>query len=87
MDELGKVMSYWAKFSFTVENKMKNSRRKGWSHFKLNTDDWDIPFPQVLRIYEWIGKDVFIGENGINQFGILSVPQNIWPKGPEDIYF
>ena len=87
MDELGKVMSYWAKFSFTVENKMKNSRRKGWSHFKLNIDDWDIPFPQVLRIYEWIGKDVFIGENGINPFGILSVLQNIWPKGPEDIYF
>ena len=40
------------KFSFTVENKMKNSHRKGWSHFKLNLDDWDIPFIKFLRIYE-----------------------------------
>ena len=28
-----------------------------------------------------------IRENGINPLRILPVPQNIWPKGPEDIYF
>ena len=39
MDEFGKGMPWQAKFSFTVENKMENSHRKGWSHFKLNIDD------------------------------------------------
>ena len=24
------------KFSFTVENKIEHSHKKGWSHFKLN---------------------------------------------------
>ena len=31
------------------------------------------------------GKTFSIGENGINPLGILPVPQNIWPKDPEDI--
>ena len=52
MDELGKFMTQQAEFSFTVENKMENSHRKGWSTFKLNIDDCDIPLPKVLRIYE-----------------------------------
>ena len=56
--EFWKVMRY-AKFSFTVENKMENSHKKRWSHFKLNIDDWDIPFPKVLRIYKWVGKNIF----------------------------
>ena len=52
MNELGKVMFQQAKFNVPVENKMDNSHRKGWSHFKLNTDDSDIPFLKVLGIYE-----------------------------------
>ena len=34
-----------------------------------------------------LGKTFLIRENGINLLGILPVPQNIWPKDPEDIYF
>ena len=45
--------------SVTVENKMENSHKRGWSHFKLNINDWDIPFPKSLRIYQWIGKNIF----------------------------
>ena len=43
--------------SFTVENKIRNSHKRGWSHFKLNINDWDIPFPKTLRIYQWIEKN------------------------------
>ena len=25
-------------------------------------------------------------ENGMNPLGILPIPQNIWPKGPEGIF-
>ena len=32
-------------------------------------------------------KTFSIGENGMNPLGILPIPENIWPKGPEDIYF
>ena len=45
--------------SFTVENKMGNSYKRRWWHFKLNINDWDIPFSKILRIYQWIGKNVF----------------------------
>ena len=38
--------------SFSVENKMM-------LHFKLNINDWDIPFPKILKIYQWIGKSKF----------------------------
>ena len=34
-----------------------------------------------------LGETFSIGENGINPLGILPVPQKIWPKDPEDIYF
>ena len=34
-----------------------------------------------------LGETFSIGENGINPLEIPPVPQNIWPKGPEDIYF
>ena len=34
-----------------------------------------------------MGKTFSIGKNGVNPLKILPVPQNIWPKGPEDIYF
>ena len=47
------------KFSFIVENKMDNSHEKEWSHFKLIIDDWDIPFSKILRIYQWIKKNIF----------------------------
>ena len=42
--------------SFTVENKMEGSHKRGWSHFKLNINDWNIPFPKIWEIYRWIGK-------------------------------
>ena len=45
--------------SFTVENKMGSSHKRGWSHFKLNINDWDIPFHKILRIYQWTGKNIF----------------------------
>ena len=45
--------------NFSVENKMGNSHKRGWPHFKLNINDWDIPFPKNLRIYQWIGKNIF----------------------------
>ena len=45
--------------TFTVENKMGYSHKRGWSHFKLDINDWDIPFPKILRIYQWIGKNIF----------------------------
>ena len=41
----------------------------------------------MLRIYEWIGKNISIEEHGINPLEILPVPQNIWHEGSEDIYF
>ena len=34
-----------------------------------------------------LGKAFSIVENGMNPLGILPIPQNIWPKGPEDNYF
>ena len=49
------------KLSFTVENKANN---KGCSYFKHN--EWDIPLPQILRIYQWIGKNMFSMEK--NEF-------------------
>ena len=36
--------------SFTVENKMENSHKRGWSHFKLKINGWNIPFSKILRI-------------------------------------
>ena len=45
--------------SFTVENKMSNSHKRGWSHFQLNINDWGISFPKMLRICQWIGKNIF----------------------------
>ena len=34
-----------------------------------------------------LGETFSTGENEIKLLGILPVPQNIWPKDPEDIYF
>ena len=56
--------------NFTVENKMRNSHKRGWSHFKLNINDWDIPFPKVSRIYQWIGKN-------ISHWGKWNEPMNL----------
>ena len=55
---IGKLGKFMANLSFTVENKMRNSRKKGWSHFKLNINDWDITFPKTLRIYQWFWKNI-----------------------------
>ena len=35
--------------SFTVENKIANSHKRVWSHFKLKVNDWDIPSPLSLN--------------------------------------
>ena len=45
--------------SLTVENKMGNSHKKGWSHFKHNINDWGIPFLKMLRVCQWIWKNIF----------------------------
>ena len=39
--------------SFAAWNKMGNSHKRGRSN------DWDIPFPKILRICQWIGKNIF----------------------------
>ena len=44
-------------------------------------------FLKVLKFINELGKIFSIGENERNPFGILPIPQNIWSKGPEDIYF
>ena len=44
---------------FTVENNIGNSHRKRWSHFKLNINDWNISLRKILRIYQWIEKNIF----------------------------
>ena len=61
IDELGKLSP---NLTFTVENEMGNSHKRGWSHFKLNINDWDIPFPKILWL-NW--ENIFhYGENGMN---------------------
>ena len=58
---------------------MENSHTRGWSHFKLNINDWDTPFPKgFLEFINELGNTCSIGENGIKTLGILPVPQNIW---------
>ena len=52
--------------SFTVENKMENSYKRGWSYFKFKIKDWDISFPKILKICQWIGKNISIREYGMN---------------------
>ena len=45
----------WPNLSFTVENKLENLA----GHIQ-----WDIPFPQILIIHQWIAEYMFfIGEN------------------------
>ena len=38
--------------NFTVEIKIGNFDKRGWSHFKRNVNDRDIPFSKILRIYQ-----------------------------------
>ena len=40
----------WTNFSFAVENKLENLA----GHIQ-----WDIPFPQILIIYQWIANVCF----------------------------
>ena len=37
--------------TFYLENKKWNSHEREWSHFRVNLNDRDIPFPKILRIY------------------------------------
>ena len=57
--------------TFTVEKKMGNSHKRGWSHFKVNINDWNIPFPKILRIYQWIGKNIFHWEKWNNPIKLI----------------
>ena len=34
-----------------------------------------------------LGETISTGENRINPLAFFPIPQNIWSKGPEDIYF
>ena len=45
--------------SFTVENKMGNSHKRGCSQFKLHINDWGIAFPKMLRTGQWIWENIF----------------------------
>ena len=44
-------------------------------------------FLKVKKFVNELGKTFSIGENGMSPLGILLMPQNIWSKDPEDIYF
>ena len=58
--------------SFTVENKMGNSHKRGWSHFKLNINDWLIPFAKILRICQCIGFNEFVNVHSkLQNFDLL----------------
>ena len=45
--------------SFTVGNKTENSHKRRWSHFKIKINYWDIPYTKILKICQWIGKNIF----------------------------
>ena len=34
-----------------------------------------------------LGRTFSIGDDRMNPLGILQIPWNVWPKGPENIYF
>ena len=36
---MGKFGKFMTNLRFIVENKMRNSHKKGWSHFELNIND------------------------------------------------
>ena len=59
VESVDELENLYPNLSLTVENKIGNSHKRGWSHFKLNINDWDSPFPKVLRIIQWIGKNIF----------------------------
>ena len=72
--------------NFTVENKMGDSHKRRWSHFKLNIDGGDIPFLKILRIYQWIGKNIFHWgrrkDFAVIQKVYLLKTSNFWPAPP-----
>ena len=41
---------------------------------------------EFLEFFNELGK-ISSGENGMNPLGVMPMPQNIWPEGPEDIHF
>ena len=85
------IFNLWMKWGRNLTSLLKisirDSHKKGWSHFKFKISDWNIPFHKILRIYQWIGKTFSIGVNGMNLLEILPIQQDILPKDPEDIYF
>ena len=46
-----------------------------------------MPFSKSLKIITELEKIFSVGENGRNPLRILPMPQNVWSKGPEVIYF
>ena len=59
VESLDEWENLYPNLSFSGENKMGNSYKRGWSHFKLNINDWGIPFLKMLKICQWIGKNIF----------------------------
>ena len=54
------MLNLWMSWkSLTVENKVGKSHKRGWSHFKHNINDSGISFLKILRVYQWIGKNIF----------------------------
>ena len=58
---------------FTVENKVENSDKKGWSHFKLNINDCGIPSSKILRT----GKNIFHWRKWNETTGNPPITQNV----------
>ena len=59
LDELGKLCP---NLSFSVENKMENSHKKGWSHFKPKVFH-SLKFSEFINEF---GKIFSFGENRMN---------------------
>ena len=51
--------------------------------FQTKHDEWDTPFPQISRINQWIGKNMFSIEKNdiVNPLEILGISQNFWTLG------
>ena len=55
---------------------MGKPHKKRGSCFKLVINDWDIPFPKIVRIYQWVGKNIFPCGKWSELSETLPIPQN-----------
>ena len=59
-EKLGNIHSSRSTFQNpNIESMDGNSYKRAWPHFKLNIINWGISFPKMLRICQWIGKNIF----------------------------